>query len=443
MLRGMVGGSVVSLGLPVLEAMLDAHGEALADGSSLPVRFMVWFWGDGVAPADIEDPEGPPLFFPALTGADYPLTPQLAGLAEVRDYCSLVSGLRIAASSSPLRPHHAGLTGFLSGHEYTGIPPVSAFGGPTIDHVLGERIGQDSFLPSVQLSVTKRASAQPGPTVHHVSAAGPMLPIESVWSPQEAWDLLFGSYSVPGDPSTPGRLARIDAVMDDLAALEKRLGAVDRMRLEAHVDGLAQLAQQIEALPPICELPAEPEQENVDVNFEEPLVEVNAVMSQLVAYAFACDVTRVVSYRFSSTLGDTILSPLGQTSTRHLLTHQSDAGSQAQVDEGTGFIVEQFAATLQRLIDTPEGDGNLLDNASVLMATDCGVGYHHTTIDVPCIVAGRGGGALAHPGIHYRSPTGESTSNLVLTCARTLDPELESFGAGVGESTGEIDAIKA
>ena len=47
MLRGILGASAVSVGLPLLEAMLDSHGEALADGSPLPLRFGVWFWGNG------------------------------------------------------------------------------------------------------------------------------------------------------------------------------------------------------------------------------------------------------------------------------------------------------------------------------------------------------------------------------------------------------------
>lgn len=434
---------MVSLGLPVLEAMLDAHGEAFADGSPPPVRFVVWFFGDGVASADIGDLEGRPLFAPAQTGPDYPLTSQLAGLADVRDYCSVLSGFDITAATPNLRPHHAGLAGFLTGHEYTGVPPDSAFGGPTIDHVIADRVGHETFLPSLQLSVTKRASTSAGPTVRYISAAGPMLPIESISSPSAAWDLLFGSFTAPDDPNTPARLARIDAVMDDLAALQRRLGAVDRLRLEAHMDGLVQLSQQIDALPPICRQPAAPVVDNVDEDFEEPLVEVNAVMSELVAYAFACDVTRVVSYRYSSTLGETILSPLGQTATRHLLTHMPGDDTQALVDEGAAFMVDQFAVMLQTLKDTPEGDANLLDNTCAVMGTDVGVGYHHTTKDMPCIVAGRGGGALAHPGVHYRSMSGESTSNIMLTCARTVAPEIESFGGGPGQSTGEVEAIMA
>ena len=442
LLRGMVGGSLVSLGLPVLEAMLDTHGEAFADGSAPPVRFMTWFFGDGAASADIDDPDGRPLFAPAQTGPDYPLTAQLAGLADVRAYCSVLSGFRIGAATPEGRPHHAGLTGFLSGYEYLGNPPTTTFGGPTIDHVLGDLLGRETYLPSLQISATKWLSDE-GATVHDVSAVGPMLTVPSLTSPQEIWNLLFGTFADSAAANAPARLARVDAVMEDLAALEQRLGVADRLRLEQHFDGLVQLSQQIDALPPVCAMPDVPEQENVDVDFAEPLSEINAVMSDLVAYAFACDITRVVNYRFSSSLGGTTFSEIGQTSPRHLLTHFADAGLQQRVDEGIVYIVERFAATLERFRQQSEGASNLLDNACVVLGTDCGVGYHHSISDVPCIVAGRGGGALVHPGIHYRTFADETTSDIMLTCARAAAPELESFGGGPDMSTTEVDALRA
>ena len=59
-LRGLASGAAVSVGLPVLEAMLDTHGRALADGTPLPKRFGVFFWGNGVRLAQ---------FVPSATGA--------------------------------------------------------------------------------------------------------------------------------------------------------------------------------------------------------------------------------------------------------------------------------------------------------------------------------------------------------------------------------------
>ena len=51
MLRGMLGGSAVGVGIPLLNAFLNSNGTALAAtvagkaGAPLPVRFGTWFWG--------------------------------------------------------------------------------------------------------------------------------------------------------------------------------------------------------------------------------------------------------------------------------------------------------------------------------------------------------------------------------------------------------------
>ncbi len=76
-LRGAIAGATAAVGLPLLEAMLDDHGEALADGTPLPTRFVTWFFGNGVIL---------PRFEPAATGANYPLSEELQPLADVRDY---------------------------------------------------------------------------------------------------------------------------------------------------------------------------------------------------------------------------------------------------------------------------------------------------------------------------------------------------------------------
>src|SRR5258708_2000855 len=48
LLRGAIGGSVLSLGLPLLEPMLNSHGTALAAGTGLPKRYGFFFWGHGL-----------------------------------------------------------------------------------------------------------------------------------------------------------------------------------------------------------------------------------------------------------------------------------------------------------------------------------------------------------------------------------------------------------
>ncbi|MFM7734585.1 MAG: hypothetical protein ACKPBU_01195, partial [Alphaproteobacteria bacterium] len=71
-LRGMLGGAAVSIGLPLLEVFLDDHGSAYADGGALPVRFGTWFWGCGLNPGR---------WVPKKLGADYDTPAEIAVLA--------------------------------------------------------------------------------------------------------------------------------------------------------------------------------------------------------------------------------------------------------------------------------------------------------------------------------------------------------------------------
>lgn len=446
MLRGMLGGTAVALALPPLEAMLNAHGDALADGSALPRRFVTWFFGNGVAVIDTGNPGAGIRWTPTAQGAAWELTPQLEPLANVRDYCSILSGFDIAAAAEHRRGHHDGVAGFFSGYPFEELPPngaayASKFGGPSIDQVVANAIGDQTFLPSIELAVSKRIITSEGPTLQYLSHKGPDEPLPQIFDPREAWDRLFGSFTVPDDPNKPTRLSVLDAVAEDVKRLQARVGANDKQRLEAHLSSVAQLRSQIDAMAPTCMLAAEPGQGNDDVDGNEPLEEVNRLMSDLLALAFVCDITRVASIQFTGSVGYTVFHMLGQSQGHHDLTHE--AGGNDMVNAATIYTMERFAYLLETLMNTEEGDGNVLDNSCILLSSDASSGLTHSVFDQPCIVAGRGGGALVHPGIHYRSASGENNSDILLTCLRTVVPDAESAGGGIGISTTSVSAIEA
>ncbi|MEM7154158.1 MAG: DUF1552 domain-containing protein [Myxococcota bacterium] len=444
MLRGMVGGSMVALALPPLEAMLDAHGEAHADGTELPRRLVTWFWGNGVAVADIGNPGGPLRFFPAETGPGYSLTPQLQPFEPVRDYVSVLSGYQVSASFPLRRGHHDGVAIF-SGHPFVELPPGSAnyaskFGGPTLDQVVAEEIGSETFLPSIQLAVSRRIVTGEGFGLQFLSHKGPDQPLPQIFDPREAWDRLFASFTVPDDPTKPHRLAALDAVMVDAEALKGRVSTTDRHRIDAHMGAVAQLRSQIDALAPNCEIPPEPTQANDAMNGNEPIEEVNRVMSDLIALAFSCDVTRVASVQFTGSVGGTVFHMLGQSTGHHDLTH--DGGANEEVDASTIYTMERLSELLQGLAATPDGAGNLLDNSVVFASSDASSGLTHAVTNMPIIVAGGGGGALVHPGVHLASESGNS-SDVLLSCARTVCPELPEIGSGNGRSASTVSGLMA
>src|SRR5688572_30594250 len=95
LLRGSLAGlGSVALALPVLDAMLDDTGRALAQsGELLPKRFGTWFFGGGVVKSE--------QFFPSSTASDFQLTPMLSPLQNVREYLTLVHGPSMARDVNP------------------------------------------------------------------------------------------------------------------------------------------------------------------------------------------------------------------------------------------------------------------------------------------------------------------------------------------------------
>ena len=450
MLRGAAGGATVALALPLLEAMLNRNGTALANGAPLPRRMITWHFGNGVALKDVNNAGAGLRWAPDATGADYPLTPQLAPLGPVRDYCNLLTGFDIKAASKHRRGHHDGCAGFFSGFPFIELPHAdnsysSKYGGPSIDQVAAAAIGAQTFLPSLQLAVSKRVIGSEGPTLQYLSHKGPDQPLPQIFDPQEAFAKLFNSFVPPDDPTKGPRINVLDAVKADVAALKLRVGKADQIRLDAHLASVDQIRKQIEALAPVCTTPAMPGQTNMDMDGKEPLEEVNAAMADLIVEAFRCDITRIVSLQFSGSVGYHVFHMLGQDKGHHDMTH--DTNDNEAVDASTIKTVECFAYLLKRLKDTAEGDGNLLDNSVVLLGSDASSGYTHGVFDQPCIVAGRGGGVLKYPGEHYRSPSGENTSDILLACLKTIVPEATEVGAtnadGEGYSNTPCSALLA
>jgi hypothetical protein len=444
MLRGAAGGVLASIALPTLEAMLNSTGTAYAQGTPFPKRFGVFFWGNGVRLAR---------WNPAATGAGWQLSEQLAGLANVKDYVSVVSGMEIKTGNE--RGHHAGCVGILSGapmvtQDPGGAPFASTFSKPSIDQIAANHLKGTSRFRSLELGISRRVTTGEGTTLRYLSHNGPDNPNPPEYSPRNVFNRLFGAgFTAPGqappaDPRLALRRSVLDAVLAEATTLHAKLGAADRQRLEQHMTGIRTLEQQIRSIeqatappPSACKAPATPTDPT-----SERLTDITNVMAGLVAMALACDLTRVFSIQFSGSVGGTVYSEVGATREHHGLTHD-EAGDQPICNAINTFIVRKFATFLERLQQTTEGTGNLLDRCAILASSDVAEGQPHSLRDYPIIVAGRAGGALRFPGVHYRSTTRENTSKVLLTLLQSIDMPLTSFGTGGGLTSEVVGALRA
>ncbi len=437
--RTFLRGAGATLALPLLDVMLNSNGDALAQGQELPRRMVVWFFGNGVRLNR---------FVPATTGT-LQLSEQLQPLADLKDYTNVVTGHSVKINRG--QGHHTGTVAVLSGASYISLPAGGApfnskFSAPSIDQVLASRIGSKTTFPSLTIGISKRVLNSEGPTLRYISHKGPDAPIEAERNPGALYDRLFGNFTVPNAPTDPRnalRASTVDAVLADANRLKQKLGTADRRRLDAHLAGLTDLKKEIQALPPpvttACTKPTRPTVTNTDAGGAEPIQAVNDAMAKLVRFAFACDLTRIVSVHFSSSSGYTSL-PIGSTTDVHNLTH--DPNAQELVNTAIQYTFARFATWGLELKNQAEGAGNVLDRTAMLCTSDTAEGLAHSVDDYPFIILGKGSGMLRYPGVHFRQ-VGANTSNVLLSVMQSVDPTLTEVGADSGVSRTPCAGIMA
>ena len=106
LLKGMLGGAAVTVGLPLLDIFLDGNGTALASGAAIPVRFGTWFWGCGI---------NANRWMPEKYGADYDIKPELSAIAPYKHKVSILSGFNAILGGRPNLNHWSGAMATLSG----------------------------------------------------------------------------------------------------------------------------------------------------------------------------------------------------------------------------------------------------------------------------------------------------------------------------------------
>lgn len=438
-LRGVLGGAAVMLGLPVFDYMLDEHGEAFADGGELPTRFGLWFFGNGVRLNS---------WLPTNTGANWqpPAEGALEALVPLRDYVNVISGLSVKTTR---HPHHSGIAAVCSGGPHLKISDVrdtivSTFKYPSADQVAAAHFQTVAPSPyrSLEAAVTRFRGTDEGTSFqylsHNGSANGETNVNPSEESPQAFWQRLFGQGVV--EPLVlKSRASVLDAVGEQISELKPKLGKRDRDRLDQHLTSVSDLEARLSAPLAECIRPDDPGT-FPDVGGNEQMAEKNAVMSDLMALALACGLTRSFSIMYSTCGSGAVYWNVGATDGQHYMNHTEPAPYTRQ-HQAMRFTMEQLAYFLTRLRDTPEGAGNLLDHSSILVCTEHAEGWTHSQDDMPILICGGGGGRL-RGGYHIRD-VGGNVSRAALTALRGAGLPINDFGHEAGYTNAPITDIES
>ena len=437
-LRGLAAGGAVTLGLPLFDFMLNSHGDAFADGEELPTRFGLWFFGNGVHL---------PTWRPPAEGANWevPADFALASLQPLREYVSVIGGLDV---KTPRHAHHSGMSAANSGGPHLKIDDVrdtivSTMKYPSIDQIAASYFQETAPTPyrSLEAAVTKFRGTDEGTTFQHLShngsVAGETNINPSEESPHALWDRLFNQGTA--EPLIlSARASVLNAVSDQIKALEPKLGTKDRQRLDQHLTSVSDLEARLKVPLAECVKPEDPG-EFPEEGGIELMEEKNRAQSDLMALALACGLTRSFSIMFSTCGSGAVFWMVGSTDGQHYMNHTEPSPWSKQRD-AVKFTMSQLAYFLDKLRSIEEGASNVLANSSILVTTEHTEGWTHSQDDMPMLLCGHGGGRL-RGNMHWRGG-GDNTTRALLTALRGAGLPLTEFGYEAGFTNAPITELE-
>ncbi len=432
LLRGMLGGSAIAVGLPLLDCFLDSNGEALADGSALPKTFVSWFQGLGFQPGFWE---------PKTVGANYTFGRELRALQPIRDKVNVISGLKVYVDSHAANAHVSGPQGCLQGGlEHPNLP--------TIDQIVADSIGTRTRYRSLEVSCHGSEESYSRRSATAINAGQP--------NPAALYaDIFGGGFKDPNaaeftpDPWTMARASVLSAVKDDRETYMKRVGAADRARLEEYFTSLRSMENNLQVqLEKPAPLPSCSNPKGMDFHPTQGLLidEVRGnhrLFAKLLAHAMSCGQTNVAHLNLAGSNSN--IRRAGMQQTFHMYTHEEPndptLGYQIEVEWFSNQVAETLLEFVQAFEAVKEGKGTLLDRSLILYSTDTGYSRTHSLQGFPFMTIGGASGALK-TGIHVHAP-GDAVTRVGLTVMQAMGVPIGSWGVESNTTSKTITEIMA
>lgn len=421
-LRGALGTAVA---LPLLDAMSPAFAQS--SNARAPFRFGAIYMPNGVYPQ---------LWHPENTGSDFEFQPIMKPLEPFRDHLTTISGLKAPDGSVHMGASAAWLNGtgpVANAGDYTTIASKK-----TIDQHIADIVAGDTPLRSLELGTEDMGTAAgacdgfPCVFFNTISWRDDTSPLPVGINPQVTFERMFG------DPGTAEqRLARLlqkqsmlDSVAEETARLQRKLGATDKVILDEYLTNVRRVELQLQKMEArsdtLAEAPAAPI--GIPDSFDEHL----GVTYDLLHLAFQGDITRVFTFMLGHEGSSRSYAHIGISEPHHPVSHHGDKPEGIErYSRLTTYQMVKFAAFIEKLQATPEGDGSLLDSAVLYWGSGMSNGNAHDRNSPPALVMGHGNGRLKG-NMHIRAENKEPTANLLLAMSDMAGAEVDSIGQSTG-----------
>jgi hypothetical protein len=162
-----------------------------------------------------------------------------------------------------------------------------------------------------------------------------------------------------------------------------------------------------------------------------------SLMFDTVALAWTANLTRITSFMMAAEVSNMTYNHVEVGDAFHALSHhQNNAAKLERLQRVQTYHTQAFARFVQKLKDTPDGDGSMLDHSLLVYGSNMSDSNAHDHFPLPMALVGGGCGKVKG-GQHLRYPDRTPVSNMLFTVLNRAGVPLESLG----DSTGEIAEI--
>jgi hypothetical protein len=439
--RSFLRGFGATLALPLLDAMVPAIAATKSGlAAQSPTRLGFVYVPNGMIQK---------AWLPTKEGVGFDMPSSMAPLEPFRENMLVLSNLM--QNSGRSLGDGAGDHARAGASWLTGVHPKKTEGsgihsGISADQIAAKELSKFTQLGSLEIGLEEPSlaggcdSGYSCAYTNTISWRTAITPNPMEVNPRAVFERLFGD----GETTDPkARLQRIkqdrsilDFIRTDVARLEPGLGGRDKSKLGEYLDSIRDIERRIqkaEQQSAAMKLPVMDRPRGIPDEFEAHA----KLMSDLMVIAYQTDMTRVISFMMAREGSNRAYRSIGISDGHHSVTHHmNDADKIEKVMKIDQLHVQTLAYLLDRMKNTPDGDGNLLDHSMILFGSSISDGNAHTHHDLPLVLVGGANGKVKG-GRHVRYAPETPMNNLLLSMLDKANVPAEQLG----DSTGKLQHL--
>jgi len=430
-LRGTMGAAVA---LPFLDAMVPAlTAQSQTVAGNAPFRFGAMYLPNGVWPE---------FFHPEQAGKDFVFKQVIKPLEPFRNQVVTVSQMR-----APYVSVHLGASScFLNGVGPQGNDKSGSTGDAygkirskqTVDQMIADKWAGDTPLRSIEVGTEDMGTAAgacdgfPCTFFNTLSWRDETSPLPCGINPRVSFERLFGETGTSAQrmANLKTKQSMLDSVMGETAKLQAKLGGSDRAVLDEYLTNVRRVEQQLNRME--TRVASLPEGADAPVGIPEVFDDHMTVTYDILHLAFQADMSRVFTFLLGHEASTRSYAHIGVPEAHHSISHHG--GDPEKLSKyakiGTYHIVK-MAEFVQKLKDTKDGDGTLLDHTLLYWGSGMSNGNAHDRQNPPAVLVGGANGKMTgNRAIVVEKDT--PTPNLLVGIGQAAGVNVEKIGGSTG-----------